>query len=316
MMLPGVRFSVPVLRLGMSILAMIAIPLEAYGEAKTALRWKFQKGEHLHLAVEADSTDNMNLSALDPGAVDSKSTVSRTVEYAWSVKDVADDGTAQISLTLERLRIKVRAPGGELSEDTKAGPQKGSETSIALQGVIGGTLTFRMTSQGEVKDFKLSDGLTKSMAGAAACGLTEDSLKQDIQWTVLTLPREPVEAGAQWSRRFDKPAPGISNETQEFVYAYRGPSDGPNRGSQTIGVTSKLDIKADPQGVYRMEMRYKSQDGRGTIYFDNTVGRLLSVDFTQKFELGLTMLGKETVNSHEEHLKVTLRRETKPRSQK
>lgn len=318
MRVPRPRFRIPVLRLGICILAMIAIPFEADGEDKTALRWRFQKGEQLHLAVDVDNTSSMDLSALTPASVDTRSTVSMTVEYAWSVEGVADDGTAQISLALERIRVAVRAPGGELSEDTKAGPkkEKGSERSRALLELIGGTITFRMTPQGEAKDILLSDRLAKAMGGAAACGLTEDSLKDNIQRTVLILPREPVEAGAQWSRRIDKPMPGFGHETQEFVYTYRGPSDGPYRGSQTIDVKSSLDIKADQQGIYRMELRYKTQAGKGTIYFDNAAGHLLGMDFMQKSELGMTMLGKESVNPREEHTKVSLRRETSPRSQK
>ncbi len=45
---------------------------------------------------------------------------------------------------------------------------------------------------------------------------------------------------------------------------------------------------------------------------DNSVGRLLGVDFTQKYEMGMTMLGKESVSPHEENVKVTLKSSTKP----
>jgi hypothetical protein len=61
-----------------------------------------------------------------------------------------------------------------------------------------------------------------------------------------------------------------------------------------------------------MDFRYKSQDGRGSIYFDNAVGRLLGMDFTQKYQMGMTMLGKESVSPHEEIVKVTLKSSTKP----
>ena len=81
---------------------------------------------------------------------------------------------------------------------------------------------------------------------------------------------------------------------------------------QIIDIKTKLDIKADPKGVYRIELRYKSQDGRGTIHFDNTAGHLRSMDLTQKYEVGVTVLGKESVNRIEEHLKVSLKQDHRP----
>jgi hypothetical protein len=154
----------------------------------------------------------------------------------------------------------------------------------------------------------MSDRLAKALSGAAACGLSEDTLQEHIQWIALTLPSEPAAAGAQWSRRVERPIPGFAFETREFVYLYRGPSAGPHPGSQVIDVKTKLEIKADPQSIYRIELRYKSQDGRGTISFDSTAGYLLGMDFTQKTELGMTMLGKESVAPRQEHIKVILRR--------
>lgn len=309
------RFAIPALRLGISLLAVMALPCEVHGQAQTTLRWKFPKGERLHLSVNVDETQDMTplVPAPPPGLGDLKSTVSTTVEYTWSVEEVAGDGSARISLALRRARIAVKAPGGEISEDTKTGPRAGSESSKSLQNSIGRTLTFRMTPLGEVEDITLSDPLQKSIDGARACGPFEDILKESLRWAALVLPREPVEAGTQWKRRVEKPEPGLLHKTQELIYTYKGPSDAPQRERHLIDVASKLEIKADPQGIYRMDLRYKSQDGRGTVVFDGAVGHLLSVDFTQKAELGMTLLGKESVSPSERHVKLKLDREDGPR---
>ena len=163
MRLPVIQLSVSALWLGASVVALNALPCEAHAEAKTTLRWRFQKGERLHYVLDADSVQDMKVPIPVPDPLfDVKSTTSRTLESAWSVEDVATDGTARISLALERVRIAVKAPGGELSEDTKSETPPMSERSKALRDVIGGTLAFRMTQRGEVKDIKLSDRLAKA----------------------------------------------------------------------------------------------------------------------------------------------------------
>lgn len=312
MKLSSIRFTIPALWLGLSMWVIASIPCEARGQAKTTLRWKFQKGDHIQYSVDAQSTTRMNLP--DTGAAPANLTtiVSTTIEFTWSVEGVAEDGTAQVSQALDRVRIAMKAPGGELSEDTKTGTQKGSERSKALQEVIGARLGFRITPLGEVTEINLSDRLAKAMGGAAARGFAEERLRESVDLVALVLPRQPIGVGTQWQKRIDKSEPGFANQTKEIIYTYRGISSEANPGSQLIDAKTKLDIKSDPKGVYRMDFRYKSQDGRGSIYFDNSVGRLLGMDFNQKYEMGMTMLGKESVNPHEEHVKVTLMSGTKP----
>ena len=62
----------------------------------------------------------------------------------------------------------------------------------------------------------------------------------------------------------------------------------------------------------RLEMRYKSKDGRGITEFDNASGHLLGMEFTQKFELGMTLMATESVSLRGNHVKVSLKREAKP----
>jgi hypothetical protein len=139
---------------------------------------------------------------------------------------------------------------------------------------------------------------------------------EHIQAIALALPRDPVKVGTSWNRLIEKSEPSGLNSSKKIVYTYRGPSAGPYRGSQIIDVKTALDFKADPKGLYRMDVRVKSQDGKGIIYFDNTAGHLLSMGFTQRYDQAVTMLGKESVYSREEHLKVSLRRDTQPRPRK
>jgi hypothetical protein len=320
MRLPDTKFTIPALWLGMSVLAIVCTACEAHGQAKTSLRWRFQKGDQLHYVVEVDDTSSTKVSVPGEPTIVTRTAGSSTVEFAWTVGAVADDGTAQVSAALERVRIAAKSTvtglakeaktdpvGGEFSEDTRTEPPSGSETSKALRALIGGTLTFRMTPRGEIRDTKFSDRLAKALSGALAYSQSEDSLKESLQRIALVLPGEAVATGAQWTARIDKPTPGFAFETRDFFYTYRGPSVDPDRRGQIIDVKTKRDIKADPKGAYRMELRYKSQDGKGTVHFDNVAGHLLSIELTQKFEVGMTMLGDEIVTPGEQHVKVSLK---------
>jgi hypothetical protein len=298
----------------MSIFALFALPWEARGQDKAVLKWKFQKGEQLHYETDADSTSTMKAQVPGEAGLDVKSTISTAFTSAWFVEDVADDGTATISVAQERIRIDVKTPGGELSEDTNVAPEKASERLKALRSVLGETMTLRMTPQGELKEVKLSDRLMTVLKDAAACGLSEEKLKENLRLVALALPGEAVAVGNRWTRLVERPQPGFSFETRELAYTYKGPSEEPFRGSKLIELRTDLAIKADPQGAYRMELRYKSQDGRGFIYFDDTAGYLLGMDFMQKFELGMTMLGKESVSLSEDRVKVRLRLDRKRQS--
>ena len=75
-----------------------------------ALRWKFKPGETLRYTMVQETIQGMKAMGKD-----FKTSLNQTVNLHWSVKNVASDGVAELSQTIDRVRTKVEGPGNSFS---------------------------------------------------------------------------------------------------------------------------------------------------------------------------------------------------------
>ena len=111
---------------GLVVLAGSVRAAEFQHAAGEPLRWKFKAGESIRYTMVQEISQETK----DPGRV-LKLTMNQTVDLHWSVKSVADDGVADMTWTIDRVRAKVSGPEGGFEFDSQTG--KDPEGPLAAQ---------------------------------------------------------------------------------------------------------------------------------------------------------------------------------------
>src|SRR4051812_2500102 len=118
------------------------------------LRWKFTPGESLRYSMVQETTQGLKAMGQE-----FKTNLNQTVDLHWSVKSVSSEGVADMSQTIDRVRMKVDGPGGSFEYDSQAG--KAPEGPVAnalgplLKALVGAEFTLKMNARGELSDVKV-----------------------------------------------------------------------------------------------------------------------------------------------------------------
>ena len=192
------------------------------------LRWKFKPGETLRYTMVQETTQGMKAMGQE-----FKTSLNQTVDLHWSVKNVASDGVAELSQTIDRVRTKVEGPGNSFEFDSQAG--KDPEGQIAslltpmLKALVGAEFTFKMNGRGELSEIKvpqkLLDSLRQAGPAANAGGMfSEEGMKNLISQSSLTLAEGPLEKGKSWTQQAKVPVPMLGTMVMDKTYTFDGPS--------------------------------------------------------------------------------------------
>ena len=263
-----------------------AVALTQPADAAT-LRWKFKAGQTLHY-----QTDQTTLSQVQFNGKQIKATNNRTIDMTWKVETVAPDGTAEITMTYDRMRAKVDLPNGAGEYDSKSekAPNAFITSTVVPEAklLVGSTFKFKMNPRGEISEVRVPESLVKSLtesspqAGAAGSLLSEEGLKNQIRESSPALPAEELAVGKSWSRPTRMPPSPIGVVTIDKVYTYEGPGDGGEK------LTLKITRAYTPPERPEYEFKVDEQDGKGTILFDNAAGRITSSSVTEKIKTTVT----------------------------
>ncbi len=148
------RWRVGCIALTVAVVGMCASP----ALAQTKLRWKFQAGEKVNYEMNMVMVQSMNF-----GDQPINTKVSQLMNMTWQAKEVADDGTAVMEQTIDRIRVEIVPPGADptpIKYDSQSKEQaKGTEMLAPLFGaMVGQPMTLTVTPLGEVRDIVLAPG--------------------------------------------------------------------------------------------------------------------------------------------------------------
>jgi hypothetical protein len=286
-----------VLRWGLAALVVAAAAGPA--AAATTLRWKLKAGETLHYVMDQKTVSTATLNGQNL-----KTTVTQTIDMTWVVKDVDAGGTADITLTFDRLRTNIESPFAKFQYDSKEnkaaeGPIEASLVPI-LKSLVGAPFSCRLSPQGVFSDVKLPESLAEKLrqaappGGAPAGPYSEEGLKKMISEASLILPKEELTPGKSWTQQIKNPAPGIGTMVLEKKYTYLGP-DPKAGGAEKIGLVARVEVQPTPGSA--LTVKIKSQDNQGTFHFDNTAGRVTDADVAEKVEMVLGAMNQEVTQS-------------------
>jgi len=229
-----------------------------------------------------------------------QTTLTQTIDLSWAVKDVAADGTADVSWTIDRMRTRIESALGAFAYDSK--DAKVPEGPIAsalvptLKAIVGAPFPFKVNPQGELSDVKVPEKVAQALrdAGPAMSGsnstFSEEGLKNMIIQSSLAVPGGDIAVGKSWSKQTKIPSPPIGTMTLDKTFTYLGPD--PNSPNiEKIGLATKIGV--EPQPDTKIKFDIDAQEAKGDFSFDNAAGRIVSADVVEKMETTATVMDQK-----------------------
>jgi hypothetical protein len=189
---------------------------------------------------------------------------------------------------------------GSFDFDSKEGkPIEGPFGEIIgpiLGAMAGSEMSLKMDPTGSVRDIKLPEKLIESLRSnplLAQFGemFSEDGIKQMTQGgagSVGSFPKGPISKGETWEKKAE-----IKNPFGTIVVVttsnYAGPDTRDGKKLEKIELKMTQTIEPAPGGM--IDIKISSQESKGTAYFDNTLGRLVTQDLKQKMKMEIDVMG-------------------------
>ncbi len=286
-----------------------------------SLRWKFQSGQKIEMQIDQSTSLETEVDLV-------KQTLetSSGLQATWSVQEVDDAGTAQVSMVIQAVRLKITMPVADgvrtLQVDTAApSPPKPNEQEVDslenLQSVVGREIKLAVSARGEVTKVEI-DAATKDALRQAPQSmqirqlLTDEGLQELFASSAPPFPEADVKVGGNWSnaREFANAA-GRFRRAQSLKWV--GRESHQNVPQERIDLTTSLTLLAPPaaapQGSVAPSMaKIKSQKGTGTIWFDSERGMITEGSVESLLVTESTYREKTIVTRIESRVGLTVRR--------
>jgi hypothetical protein len=266
--------------------------------ADAPLRWKFKSGDKLNYVMERTAEGKLNLSGAD---IEFKATM--IFDTTWNVKSVADDGTANIEQTVDRVQINMSSPlGGSLEYDSANPTAPDSPIWAQMEpmfgGMMGDTFKWKVSSQGKVADVELTKKLNELFATQKQGGnrqqgfgignnmFSDKGIKEFIEKSVLPLPAEAPGQNVSWKQHFDNPIRGIGTQMQDTTYSFTGSET--LDGKSVLKIASSTELTFEPADNAQADLEITSQESKATFYFDPAAGHMIKSTSMQSSGLELS----------------------------
>jgi hypothetical protein len=270
----------------LAAIAAIAITASNASAAGTTLKWSIKSGETLKYsfiqtsAIKAMTSKNQE--------IDSK--IELNVDMSWTGKSVAADGTTEVTMLVDRVRVRVEQDGQPIafdSKDKKSGEAPETQVFAKIyEAVVGAPYTLKLSPEGDVVDVKVPEAVTAEVATSpfaqtADSGslMTPAGLKNMLAQVFPKFPKTPVDAGSTWSTDIPLPA-GLVNMKVKTDYTV-------GELAPTAKVSAKIDV-AISTSAPKVTITLNSQSGTAKFGFDATAGHMIESTIRQSYDMTLT----------------------------
>lgn len=289
--------------------AVVAVGLASSPSAQAAepLRWKFKEGEVVRYTLVQKTETKMKAAGREGG-----SKVEQISDVRWTVKSVSAEGLAQMTQTIDRVRVTLDAQGQptfkfDSNTDPKDDPKDGGPIAEQLipmfRALAGFECSLTMDASGKIDNVKIPqetiDALRGSLLGQATNLFTEEGMKNMISQSSLVFPAgaAATEPGKSWTDQAKVPVSNLGTIVTDKTYTVQGPSK-ENPKLTEITLASKMTIEpGDNPGVH---LDITNQKNEGHFLFDHAAGRIAEshvvADMTQVIMAGNQNL-EQTVNN-------------------
>ncbi len=206
---------------GLLCLAALGVAAGAARGEKT-LRYKFKPGETIRYVMRQEMVQNV---AAPGNPV--KVSMTQTMDMSQKVESVDAEGTASVTQTIERIRMKMVLPQGQGLDYDSASDKAPVGLATKLAPIFGAMvkqpIKVKITPRGTTRDIKLPEGMLdqiKKGMGQVADMFSDDSFRQMANLAVL--PEEPVAPGKSWSHQTTLKNPMLGKASVDTTFRYEG----------------------------------------------------------------------------------------------
>jgi hypothetical protein len=270
-----------------ALLALAAcLAAGAPSHAQTTLRWKLAPGETLHY----QRTHNRN-TFLRTTDGETKESLLRVTEMSMGVDQVDTDGTATVTLVIDRIRYRKQSPTGEVEHDsaTEARPK----LPASIQQLLGVAFSFKLSPRGTVSNVKVTR-LTRPRNPEGAPRQVSLSTAESVIQLIpfVELPEAAVSPGSSWQQQVESLEPVLGTRTSTVTYKYVGTKTRGGKEVDVLALDAKIRFAPAEQDAPRVEV--KDAAAKGTVEFDNAAGRVRLKEETERLKIVLTESGRST----------------------
>jgi len=272
--------------------------LVCFGPAQAEdLKWKFKSGENLEYVLSRAVDGAINLSGSDIAFK-----LGMTFDTTWKPTAVAGDGTADVSLTVDRIQVVMDSPlFGRMAYDSNdpkepEGPVW-QQMKPVMTNMLGNAFTLKISPQGEVSEIKLPEPLAEAIKkqevgenrrqgfGIGGNSFNEKGIKELIAKAVLPLPKD-AKPDTTWTQVFENDIPGMGKQTSETTFSIGEPEK--QDGKELATIAASTEVLFEPVEEPRADLEIVEQEASAKFLFDATAGRLVKADGTDKTEMSIT----------------------------
>lgn len=241
------------------------------------LSWKFKKGDQRHyVAEQKTSTETEFQGQTITGEF------TRTFDMRWAVDSVGADGTAQLALTITRVRLKTTSPGAAPieydSSSKEAPPAMAAKVAAVFKPLVGKPINLKMSPRGVISEITLPE----------ASILHKESFKELSGASTLEFADHPVKKGDAWKRMAATPSPDAGGKrTTDVTYTFQGTEKENGKQIDKIDMTMKTSIA--PGGKWTKQIT--DQQSEGKIDFDHVAGHIIQSRAKAKTVMTSTVRG-------------------------
>jgi hypothetical protein len=282
-----------------ALLALAAcLAAGAPSHAQTTLRWKLAPGETLHY----QRTHSRNtLRHTTDGQI--KESLLRVTEMSMGVDQVDPDGTATVTLFIDRIRYRKQSAAGDIEHDSATEARQKLPASI--QQLLGVAFSFKLSPRGTVSSVKVTRLNRPRNPGGTPRQVSLSTAESVIQLIpFVELPEAAVSPGSSWEQQVESLEPVLGTRTNTVTYKYVGKKTREGKEVVEIAFDAKTRFAPLDQDATRVEV--KEAAVRGTVEFDNGAGRIRLKDETERLKFVVTESGRSTEQVIESTINIAL----------
>jgi hypothetical protein len=266
--------------------------------AQTTLRWKLAPGETLHY----QRTHNRNTLRRTP-AGEIKESLLRITDMSMGVDQVDSDGTATVTLFIDRIRYRKQSLAGDVEHDSATEARQKLPASI--QRLLGVAFSFKLSPRGIVTSIKVTR-LTRPRSPEGAPRQLSLSTAESVVQLIpfVELPEAAVSTGSSWQQQVESVEPVLGKRTSTVTYKYIGKRPREGKEIELLGLNAKMRFAPPEQDATRVEV--KEASAQGTVEFDSAAGRVRLKDETERLKFVLTESGRSTEQVIESTIRIAL----------
>lgn len=280
----------------MLVAACFALLVAAAAQAAPIkLQWKFVEGQKTKYRIVQDVVIDMDISGQSV-----RMTMTQTMNLTWAVKSVDDQGTADMTQTIDRLQMKMRgAPRADVSYDSDSDRKPEGLAALLspmFEAIVKQPVKLKMSREGKVSDVELPKEMSEKLKSAPGMGpianmFSEGNLKQMMGAGTLQFSPEAVDEGDEWQSKAEAVGASVGKQQTETTYVYQGLEDRQGRRLAKIGI--KLNVKLAEDADAETKVTIEDQSSDGVAYFDPEANQIVDLKLSSKMKTSVDVMGQK-----------------------